>query len=58
MKPVCQIVFEYIDSLEVGDFVTRKNLIKYVADNSSGSMRCKCDYAYCNVLGISGWHWK
>lgn len=33
MKPVCQLVFEYIDALDVGDFVTRKNLIKYVADN-------------------------
>lgn len=33
MKPVCQLVFEYIDALDVGDFVTRKGLIKYVADN-------------------------
>lgn len=33
MKPVCQLVFEYIDALDVGDFVTRKNLIKYVTDN-------------------------
>jgi hypothetical protein len=33
MKPVCQLVFEYIDALDVGDIVTRKNLIKYVADN-------------------------
>ena len=33
MKPVCQLIFEYIDALDVGDIVTRKNLIKYVADN-------------------------
>ena len=33
MKSVCQLVFEYIDALDVGDFVTRKGLIKYVADN-------------------------
>lgn len=33
MKPVCQLVFEYIDALEVGDIVTRKGLIKYVSDN-------------------------
>lgn len=33
MKPVCQLVFEYIDALDVGDIVTRKNLIKYVAHN-------------------------
>lgn len=33
MKPVCQLVFEYIDSLDVGDIVTRKGLIKYVFDN-------------------------
>ena len=30
MKPVCQLVFEYIDALEIGDIVTRKDLIKYV----------------------------
>ena len=35
MKPVCQLVFEYIDALEVGDIVTRKDLIKYVTDNWS-----------------------
>ena len=33
MKPVCQLIFEYIDALDVGDIVTRKGLIKYVADN-------------------------
>lgn len=37
MKSVCQLVFEYIDSLEVGYFVTRKNLIKYIEDNFEGS---------------------
>ena len=35
MKSICQLIFEYIDDLEVGDFVTRKGLIKYVTDNWS-----------------------
>ena len=45
MKPVCQLVFEYIDALEVGDIVTRKNLIKYIAENWSSN----------NITGYRNW---
>lgn len=42
MKPVCQLVFEYIDALDVGDIVTRKNLIKYIAENWSSNNILDC----------------
>ena len=45
MKPVCQLVFEYIDALEVGDIVTRKNLIKYIVENWSSN----------NITGYRNW---
>ena len=45
MKPVCQLVFEYIDALEVGDIVTRKNLIKYIVENQSSN----------NITGYRNW---
>lgn len=31
MKPICQLVFEYIDGLEVGDIVTMNKTMSYNA---------------------------
>lgn len=51
MKPVCQLVFEYIDALDVGDIVTRKELIKYVADNfDKDTTLCYWDGASNNLI--------
>ena len=33
MKPVCQLVFEYIDKAEPGDIITRQGLIKHCEEN-------------------------
>ena len=46
MKSTAQLVMEYIDSIPIGDFVTRKNLIRYVCDNIVSKKEYETKYPY------------
>lgn len=45
-KSTAQLVMEYIDSIPIGNFVTRKELIKYVYDNVTSKKDYETNYPY------------
>ena len=46
MKSTAQLVMEYIDNISIGDFVTRKELIRYVYDNIASKKEYESEYPY------------
>ena len=45
-KSTAKLVMEYIDNIPIGDFVTRKELIKYVYDNITSKKDYETNYPY------------